>query len=370
MLNRITIRAIGIALCLWLFTNYAVAQKAAGITTSNRINWSESLKQKTEWYAGDEAIRIADNLLLYQRDTGGWPKNIDMARVLAEAEKTDIIKQKQETDSTIDNSATYTQLVFLARVYTAKKLERHKQAFDSGVDYLLKAQYTNGGWPQYYPLRKGYYTHITFNDDAMINVLRLLRDIAQKKSNYLFVDEARRSKAEKAVEKGIEVILKTQIVVAGKRTIWDAQYDEITLKPAAARRFEPAALVTRESAGIVRFLMDIKEPSQQVVEAIESAVSWFEKTKLTGIKWIEKSDASNPQGFERVVIKDPNAGPLWARFYEIGTNRPIFVGRDSVIKYDVMEIEAERRNGYGWYSEEPAKLLGEHYPAWRKKLGR
>lgn len=372
MLNRITIRAIGIALCLWLLAPCASAQKAVSADTAatTRVGWGNILKQKPEWYAGDEAVRIADNVLLYQRDTGGWPKNIEMANVLTEADRAVLFKQKQETDSTIDNGATYTQLVFLARVYTARKLERHRDAFLKGVDYLLKAQYKSGGWPQYYPLRKGYYAHITFNDNAMVNVLRLLRDIAQKKSNYLFVDETRRGLVSKAVEKGIELILKTQIVVKGERTIWDAQYDENTLLPAAARRFEPVALVSLESTGIVRFLMDIKQPDKQVIDAVEAAIAWFEKTKLTGIRWVEKSDASNPRGFDRVVIKDPGAGPLWARFYEVGTNRPIFVGRDSVIKYDVAEIEEERRNGYGWYSEEPSELLYKDYPAWRKKLGR
>ncbi|MBD0371352.1 MAG: pectate lyase [Pyrinomonadaceae bacterium] len=369
MINRtIIICAALIFTCL--VSVAAAAQKSGGAATSASLKWSDILKQKADWYASDEAVRIACNVLLYQRETGGWPKNIDMAKVLTEAERASLVRQKQETDSTIDNGATYTQLVYLARVYTARKIEGHRQAFERGLDYLLKAQYANGGWPQYYPLRKGYYTHITFNDDAMINVMRLLRDVAQKKSSYLFVDETRRSLAERAVERGIELILKTQIVVDGKRTIWDAQYDEVTLKPAAARRFEPTALVSRESVSIVRFLMQIKQPGPQVIEAIEAAVNWFEKTKLSGIRWVERADPSKPQGFERVVVKDPNAGPLWARFYEMGTNRPIFVGRDAVIKYDVMEIEAERRNGYGWYSEEPAELLNEDYPAWRKKLER
>jgi PelA/Pel-15E family pectate lyase len=67
-------------------------------------------------------------------------------------------------------------------------------------------------------------------------------------------------------------------------------------------------------------------------------------------------------------VKDPNADPIWARFYEIKTNRPIFIGRDSQIKYDVMEIEEERRNGYSWYVVEPDKLLNKEYPAWQKKV--
>jgi len=293
-----------------------------------------------------------------------------MAQVLTEQERLALLKQKQDVDSTIDNSATYTQLAYLARIFTAKKLERHRDAFLKGFDYLIKAQYANGGWPQYYPLREGYYTHITYNDNAMIGVLRFLRDVVKKKPDYAFVDEDRRLKAEKAIEKGIECILKTQVVVEGTRTVWCAQHDEVTLAPAPARKFEPVSLSGYESVGIVKFLMGIDHPNEQVIKAIEAAIAWFEKTKINGIRWAEQKDASKLHGFDRVVVKDESASPLWARFYEIGTNRPIFSGRDSVIKYDVSQIEDERRNGYRWYVGEPAELLSKDYPAWQKKWGR
>jgi PelA/Pel-15E family pectate lyase len=332
------------------------------------IKWGDALEQKPEWYGGAEAVRIADNLLLYQLDTGGWPKNIDMARRVNEAEQAALVRRKADAEeSTIDNGATFTQLNFLARVYTARKLPRHKDAFLKGLDYLLKAQYANGGWPQYFPLRQGYYSHITYNDNAMIGVMRLLRDIARRKPDYAFVDEDRRARAEASVERGIECILKTQVIVEGKRTVWAAQHDEKTLAPAPARKFEPVSLTGQESVGIVRFLMSIDRPSQQVVEAVESAVAWFEKSKITGIRYVERPDASKLHGFDRVVVKDSMAGPLWARFYEIGTNRPIFIGRDSRVKYDVSEIEDERRNGYGWYTDAPLDLLNKDYPKWQKK---
>jgi len=330
------------------------------------VSWDDALKQSAEWYATDEATRIADNVVLYQRENGGWPKNIDMAMVLTEREKATVAKNKSESDTTIDNGATFTQLAYLARVFTAKNLERHKLTFIKGLDFLLAAQYANGGFPQYFPLRKGYYTHITFNDGAMIGVLRLLRDIAKKTSAYSFVDEERRGKAEKAVQQGIECILKTQIRVAGRLTVWCAQHDESTLAPAAARKYELPSLSGSESVGITRFLMGIERPDSQVIAAIEAAVAWFEQSKLTGIKWVEERLKSG--GSDHVVVKDPKADPLWARFYEIGTNRPIFVGRDGVIKYNVAEIEAERRNGYQWYVSTPAVLLSRDYPAWKKKL--
>jgi PelA/Pel-15E family pectate lyase len=332
-----------------------------------QIRWDDCLKQKPEWYAGNEAIRIADNVLLYQRESGGWPKNIDMALVLSEQQKAEIAKQKSEDDSLIDNGATYTQMAYLAKVFNATKQARFKDSFINGLDYLLKAQYENGGWPQYYPRLKGYYKHITYNDDAMVGVMDLLRGVARKEHAYLFVDEARRAKAESAVAKGIECMLKTQIVVNGKLTAWCAQHDEVTLAPAPARTYEHVSLSGMESVGVVRFLMGIERPDARIVNAIESAVAWFNAAKLAGIKLIEKPDPSLPKGFDRIVVEDAKAGPLWARFYQIGDNRPIFSGRDSVIKYSLAEIEHERRTGYNWYTTAPAKLLEKDYPAWRAK---
>ncbi len=68
--------------------------------------WKDCLEQKPQWYAGADAVRIADNVLLYQRESGGWPKNIDMAVVLSEQGKAEVVKQKSADDSLIDNGAT------------------------------------------------------------------------------------------------------------------------------------------------------------------------------------------------------------------------------------------------------------------------
>ncbi|MBI1763697.1 MAG: pectate lyase [Acidobacteria bacterium] len=332
-----------------------------------QIAWRNALRQSAGWYGSDEAVRVADNVLLYQRDTGGWPKNTEMAKLLTAGERAELNENKDHLDSTIDNGATYTQLEYLARVFSATKQERFKTAFFKGLDYLLQAQYANGGWPQYFPLRKGYYTHITYNDDAMIGVLRLLRDITRKQPEYGFVDDPRRQRAGQAVAKGIECILKTQIVVDGKRTAWCAQHDEVTLAPAKARAYEHPSLSGSESVGIVRFLMEIENPDARVSNAIEAAVAWLKAVQVNGFRYYDKRDAALEKGYDRVLEAAANAGPLWARFYEIGTNRPIFSGRDSIIKYSVSEIEHERRTGYGWYSDRAADLLAKEYPAWWAK---
>jgi PelA/Pel-15E family pectate lyase len=332
------------------------------------ITWSEVFKQQPLWYQTDEAARIADQVILYQKENGGWEKNIDMALMLTQREKAELAAKKSDiAETTIDNRTTYPQVAFLGKIITASlqktsppnNLPKYREAFNKGLDYLLASQYLNGGFPQFYPLKKGYYTHITFNDDAMIGVLSLLRDIARKQDDFKFVDEQRRVKAERAVALAVPLILKLQVEVDGKKTVWAQQYDENTLKPTWARKFEPPCLTAGESVGIVRFLMGERQ-SPEIVAAIESAIEWYRKYQINGIRWEKKNG-------ENGVVKDKAASPLWARFYEISTMKPIFIGRDSVIRYDVSEIEAERRNGYAWYVSEPNQLLSKDYPNWIAK---
>ncbi|MEP6901471.1 MAG: pectate lyase, partial [Actinomycetota bacterium] len=334
------------------------------------VSWNEVLKQQQLWYQTDEAARIADQVVLYQKDNGGWEKNLEMSAMLTQGEREKLAKEKSNvSETTIDNNASYTQIAYLAKVITGSlakqtpptNFPKHKEAFFKGLDYLLASQYENGGFPQFYPLKKGYYTHITFNDDAMIGVLKLFREIAEKSVDFKFVDEERRLKAEKAVAKAMPLILQLQVEVKGKKTVWAQQYDENTLEPAAARKFEPVSLTAGESVGIVRFLMLDAKPNQATIDAIEAAIMWYRANKIEGIRWERRKG-------ENVVIKDKNALPLWARFYQIETMKPIFIGRDAIIKYDVSEIEAERRNGYAWYVSAPNELLEKDYPKWKEKI--
>lgn len=166
-----------------------------------------------------------------------------------------------------------------------------------GVDYLLEAQYPNGGWPQLYPLRDGYYSHVTFNDGAMVNVLSLLRDVAAAAPPYTFVDGRRRAQAAAAVARGTDCILRTQIRQDSELTVWCAQYDERTLEPAWARAYEPPSLSGSESVGIVRFLMGTEDRSP----------GWWPRStaRLRGSrKWRSPACASNssstPKGAKTV----------------------------------------------------------------------
>jgi pectate lyase len=107
------------------------------------------------------------------------------------------------------------------------------------------------------------------------------------------------------------------------------------------------------------FLMSIDNPSPQVIQAVKAGAEWFVSVKLTGIRQIKVNG-------DRVMIKDPNAPPLWARFYEIETNRPIFSGRDGVKKYSIADIEPERRNNYRWYGDW-GDLVADRYVKWKAR---
>lgn len=362
--------SIGTMLVAALLSPLCLCSEAWAQASAEPIDWDDALDQAPAWYGSAEAVRIADNVLLYQHESGGWPKNIDMARVLSAADKDRIRTEQAEggttlSNITIDNGATYTQMRYLARVYEATGHERFKEGVLRGVDYLLAAQYENGGWPQYYPIREGYYENITFNDDAMIGAMRMLRDVAEGEGPYSFVDSSRRQRAAAAIDKGVDLILEMQIIWFGERTAWCAQHDPETLEPAWARSYEPPSLAGAASVGIVRFLMSIEEPTPEIIAAIEGAVEWFRSVAIHGYRFEEFIDEEGRE--DKRLVADPDAGPLWARFYQIGTNRPIFINRDSEIHFKMSEIPQERRGGYDWYGDWAEELLAEEYPAWREK---
>ncbi|MEZ4684903.1 MAG: pectate lyase [Bacteroidia bacterium] len=349
---------------------------AAGLAAQQQaqsIHWREALRQEEGWYAGTEAVRIADNLLVYQLPSGGWPKNVDMARPLTKEEKSEITQaQKDPFDelgqSTIDNNATYDQMRFLAKVYEKTEENCFKKGFNRGLGYLLEAQYENGGWPQFYPLKEGYYQHITFNDGAMMGVMQLLREIAN--GDFEFVQEAKRTLAREAIDKGLDLILKTQVEVSGRPTAWCAQYDALSLEPATARTYELPSISGAESVAIVEYLMEIEKPTPEVIRAVKAAVAWFEEVKIPCLRLIRNPDSTAPRGYDLVIGFDPaSKEDHWARFYEIGTNYPMFIDRDGIVKYAISEIGIERRTGYRWLGQWAKPLIETEYPAWLKRHG-
>jgi PelA/Pel-15E family pectate lyase len=329
-------------------------------------------KKNQPRYAGNQLVEIADNILLYQKNNGGWPKNYDIQAILTPEQKDTLIKSKNDINTTFDNRSTYSQIEALSKVYYVVKDERYKTAALKGLQFILQAQYNNGGWPQYYPIEKDNYSrYITYNDDAMAGVMQLLKDIVDNKPQYEFLDASTRQQLSASFDKGIDCILKTQIVDNGKATAWCQQHNEVTLAPEWARKFEPPSICNGESVDIVLLLMSIKKPTPQIVAAVDNAVAWFNESKIlyTKVKTIPAEELVSKftvSHTDKVVVTDSSAKPIWTRYYELKTHRPLFCNRDSKVVYSLAEVARERRDGYGWYTYGPQKVL-DRYAEWKKK---
>lgn len=314
------------------------------------------LGKPDSWFASDEAKQVAAIILSYQADAGGWPKNTDtISRPYA--------GDRAKLQPTFDNKATVDELRFMARMVNATKDETYRKSFDRGLNYVLAAQYPNGGWPQFFPLRQGYWDHITFNDDAMVRILRLVREVASDKT-YGFVEATQREACRKAFGLGIDCILKCQIVIDGKPTVWCAQHDEHSLAPAKARKYELPSFSGFESVGIVRLLMSIEKPTPEVRASIEGAVAWLEAHQVTGLRLDTEKDKDGKTNL--VMIPDAKAPALWARFYDLQTGQPFVCDRDGIPKPKLADIGYERRNGYSWFGEYARDLLAKEYRAWKQ----
>jgi len=355
-------------------TSLVIGQKTLTDEKVNylNLNWRHvATRMPAEWYGSREAKMVADSVLKYQTKIGGWIKNSGFHKGCVVQEEWERV-QTTGIGATFDNGATITEMMFLAKIYSKGKDERYCKSFMKALDYIFEAQYPNGGWPQFYPYSKGesvaYASHITYNDNAMVNVMLILRDIINDDELYkpLQISEEIKAKARISFDKGVECILKTQIVVYGKPTVWCAQHDEFTLAPANARSYELASFSGSESVGIVLLLMDIEDPSADIIKAVKGAVKWFENHKIEGIR---VADITNGDGQEDlIVINDTTTSPLWARFYDLETGNPFFCDRDGIKKNTLAEIGYNRRTDYVWYVNSPDKIL-VRYPVWTEKWG-
>ncbi|SDA26480.1 pectate lyase, PelA/Pel-15E family [Ruminococcus sp. YE71] len=299
----------------------------------NDFNWSTYSKKDSSWWKGSEAAALADEMIAYQLSDGGWRKDMKTATT------------GSWNKSTIDNNATWGQIRFLANVYNATGTAKYKTACLKGLDLLINGQYSNGGWPQVFNDAGTYHAHITYNDTAIVAVLNVLQEVSKKSGAFAWVDSSYQSKAENAVNKGIQCILNTQIKINGTLTAWGQQHDEYTLAPAGARAYELPSVCTSESVGIVDFLRSLPKEKQtaEVIRSINAAVKWFDSVKIENTSWNWNSDKTDK------VLNYSSGSTIWARFYDLQNSKPMFADRDGKAYTDVTQISLERRTGYAWY---------------------
>jgi PelA/Pel-15E family pectate lyase len=336
------------------------------------------LDKDAAWYASPEARAIAANIVSFQTPAGGWGKNQDRSGPPRAPGQSYVIEEAPSNPptgnfdtpadvhwhyvGTIDNGATTSEIRFLARV--AAKAPGHegeawRTSFIKGVRYLLAAQYPNGGWPQIWPLEGGYHDAVTFNDNAIADVAGLLDEIGAGEGDFAFAPADLRAAAAAENRKAVSVILKSQVVIDGKRTVWPQQADALTLAPTSARNYEMPSLSSSESGDLLVYLMKQPDPGPEMKAAIRAGVAWLEAHAIKDKAWSMTANG-------RALTSQPGAPPIWSRYYSLTTGQPIFGDRDRTIHDDVADLSAERRGGYSWYNTTAAKAL-KAYAKWSEK---
>ena len=285
-----------------------------------------------------------------QQESGGWGYKFDFDPDKSrgwycrtdKGKITEAQAAKRRNDSTFDDNNTQSALRFLMAFVAVTKgrtdpqVLEIRQALEYGLAKMLEAQYPNGAWPQrydgkprdaeQYPVKpasipkdypreyseQNYMRHYTLNDSAQFDCIYTMFDAHKRfgKPEYL-----------EAAKKGGNFLILAQL--PSPQAAWAQQYNA-NMEPAWARAFEPAAVCAGESAGAIHCLVDLylETGDEKYLKPIPTAIEWYQRSQL-----------------------EPNR---WARFYELGTNTPIYGDRDGKIHYRLDEISMERRGGYSW----------------------
>jgi PelA/Pel-15E family pectate lyase len=332
----------------------------------NRAEFEFDSDTPAEWFASAENQKLAEIVISYQTPTGGWSKAVDYTKGPRQpgTHWTSQTGDAWHYCGTFDNRTTTEHIKFLAGVFTATKRDDVKAALMKGLDYVFAAQYPNGGWPQNYPVERGYHEAITLNDDAIVHVLEVLHDLAEGDNHFAFADAALKQRARAAFDKGIANIAAMQVRIDGQPTVWCAQHHPLTIEPVKARAKEPPSLSGGESANLVKFLMRSGPTTPEVVAIIESALKWFDAHRLTGLR-----KTKTDQGKTDYIADPASTDVLWARFYDLQTAKPIFAGaQDGIVYHTFHEMAAKNKVAYDFFSTRPAELLGKELPRWKKRL--
>ena len=311
---------------LFFLTALIMLFAAASAQTYKTKTWAQicSGAMGTEWYGSAEAISVADTLLGVQKTNGGWMKN-DQYHKLTSTELADR-KDLNGTNgpsahSCFDNYSTTQEMRFLAKVYNQTKQQRFLDAFKKALDLIFTAgNGMNGGWGQYWPLsddQYSYQNYITFNDDLMTNMLRILQEIYEEKGDFKgLVDADTRTRCKEQWDKALQCVLNCQINDNGVKAGWCAQHDPVDFLPTEGRPHELPSVSGSESANLLSYLMTISNPSEELQQCIIAAVEWFKTHKYKENAAMENYTNSNGEADRHII--DQKGSNLWGRFIQIG----------------------------------------------------
>lgn len=245
----------------------------------------------------------------------------------------------------MDDNVTQAAIRVLMRVDRALNFSDAAvhEAARYALDHLVAAQFPIGAWPQQYkkpqdfskfPVKRASYpeswsrkwpgpdyrSHYTFNDNSVADDIDTMLEAAR-----IYKEPRYRASA----EKGGQFILLAQM--PDPQPAWAQQYDE-DMHPAWARIFEPPSVTGGESQGVMRILMTLYRETgdRKYLEPIPRALAYFKRSVVS-------------RGSEEIFRRIP-PGPVLARFYELKTNRPLYITKGS--RLNVAGMGSKLVDGY------------------------
>jgi PelA/Pel-15E family pectate lyase len=233
------------------------------------------------------AKRTADALIYGQHPLGGWHYFIDFdkngLKEWYETVASKFIRGYEEFryyygNCTFDDNVTQGATAFLLHYYKETLDPAYFAPLKKALNFILMAQYPNGGWPQRYPLRYDYahdgfddYTsNYTLNDDAMNNTINILIEAYEELGDEAYLEAARRGGDFFIIAQGPEQL-----------PAWSEQYD-MNIQPDWARTHEPPAFGTRQTAHTVEMLMKLYlfTGDKRYLRPVPATLKWMESSKL------------------------------------------------------------------------------------------
>ncbi len=266
--------------------------------------------------------------------------------------------------STLDDNVTQGALRLLMRVDRELGFQDPKihEASLYALDQLARAQYPNGAWPQRFrkvadaglPATRSaaypdswsrewpgpdYRHHYTLNDNAMLDVIDTFLEAAR-----IYGEPRYRAVA----EKGGDFLLLAQM--PDPQPAWAQQYDG-GMHPAWGRIFEPPSVTGSESQAVLQMLLVLYRETgrEKYLEPIPRAIEYLRKSDLPSDgPWRQEGGRCGPDAL------------CLARFYELGTNRPLFITKGSRVR--VESGPSRLLDGYE-LSYSPESII-THYGLW------
>jgi len=261
----------------------------------------------------DAARDVARALVWGQRQIGGWDHRVDVSHLTPDAKK----PVRRQGRCTFDDKITQGALEFLIDADAVISEPWLDEAIELGLQFMIKSQFENGAWPQWYPLRGGYHDYYTFNDNSINDCIGLMLNAHRTYGDKKYLRSAMR---------GGDFIVMSQL--AAPQAGWAQQYNH-DMKPAWARTFEPPGVCSAATVRNINTLIDLYlyTKDDKYLKPIDAAIEWLNDSML--------------------------GEHLWARLYEVGTNRQIYGDRmdGNKVHYDYEKVSVKERTSYGWRGE-------------------